>query len=100
MPRAKPPERKKRELIPENETKSEKFLRLVNARVTRALKAIEQIGKLASPSYDYTEGESIAVTHALQDAIDSAMSKFENTGDDKKSDAPGFDVTVAIASAE
>lgn len=69
--------RKARAKAPENETKAEKFVRLGSARMEKVLSGISTIGNLASRSnYDYSEEQVDAMTKALTDAVNAAMSQF------------------------
>lgn len=40
--------------VPENESKNERFKRLVVDRVNKAVKAIDRVGNCAGSGYDYT----------------------------------------------
>lgn len=55
--------RKGRKLAPENESKHDKLTRLANGRITKACKAIMQIGNLAA--YKPTESEIEKMMQAL-----------------------------------
>lgn len=73
-----------------NESKTDKFKRLANARVNVALKRIKLIGNLAGPGYEYTPEQVKAIEDALADAVESTMAKFDKTKG--KGDAPAFQV--------
>ena len=62
---------------PETESKSQRFVRLANARVNKALKAIEQIKHLSSPNYESTPEQRIAVFSALARALADAEKAFQ-----------------------
>lgn len=68
-----------------DESKAEKFRRLANARVNRALKDIALVGNLAASGYEKTPEQVEAVMRALRTAVDSTESKFLGT-----SDTPSF----------
>lgn len=66
-----------------NESKSERFVRLAEPRVNRACKAISMIGHLAASSYEYTEQQVDAMFAAMQDALDTARAKYRKGADNK-----------------
>lgn len=55
------------------ETKSERFLRLVQSRVPKALEAIRLIGQLGSSNYESTTDEVSEINDVLTDSLDTAM---------------------------
>jgi hypothetical protein len=66
--------------------KAEKFVELAEPRVTKACKAIDFVGKLASANYIYETTQTTAITTALQAAVDRVKAKFAG----KKVDEGGF----------
>jgi hypothetical protein len=66
--------------------KVDKFIELCEPRVTKACKAIDYVGKLASANYIYTSEQTTAITTALQAAVDRVKAKFAG----KKVDEGGF----------
>ena len=66
-----------------NESKSERFVRLAEPRVSRACKAISLIGHLSASSYEYTEQQVDAMFAAMQDALDTARAKYRKGADNK-----------------
>lgn len=60
----------------------EKFVRLAEARVTRALKDIKLIGNLSNKSnYVYAEEDAKKIVSALKKAVDDTKARFEAKGD-------------------
>lgn len=60
------------------EDKSERFLRLAEARTNKAIDAIVSLGKLSNRvHYDFDEKEVKVILGALKDALDDTRSKFE-----------------------
>ena len=58
--------------------KKEKFVRLAEARVSRAIKSIQVIGNLGNRSnYDYTDDDVRAIIGALQAEINQLKGKFK-----------------------
>ena len=59
------------------ESARERFVRLANARVNRALKDIQLIGNLSNKSnYQYVERDVELIFRALSDELKSCRSKF------------------------
>jgi len=60
-----------------SESSRDRFVRLVNARVNRALKDIQLIGNLSNRSnYQYTDRDVELIFRALNDELKSCRSKF------------------------
>ncbi|MDR4006770.1 MAG: hypothetical protein Q3X01_03710 [Agathobaculum sp.] len=59
-----------------NESKSERFVRLAEPRVSRACKAISLIGHLAASSYEYTDKQVEAMFGAMQEELNTQKAKF------------------------
>lgn len=58
--------------------KRDKFVRIAEARVSRAIKSIQVIGNLGNRSnYDYTEEDVRAIIGALQAEINELKGKFK-----------------------
>ena len=64
-----------------NESKSERFVRLAEPRVSRACKAISLIGHLSASSYEYTEKQVEAMFDAMQQELDAQKAKFSKVTD-------------------
>ena len=59
-------------------TKRDRFVRLAEARVTRAIKSIQIIGNLANKNnYEYTEQDINRIYGALQSEISELKAKFK-----------------------
>ncbi len=58
------------------ETARHRFVRLANKRVVKAIKAIQLIGNLANPAYEYDEKDVTRIFKAIQTEVDQARSKF------------------------
>ena len=59
-----------------NETKAERFIRLVTPRVIKAVKSIKLIGNCSASSYEYTPEQILKMTETLQSALDSMTDKY------------------------
>ena len=64
-----------------NESKSERFVRLAEPRVSRACKAISLIGHLSASSYEYTEKQVEAMFGAMQEELNTQKAKFTKVTD-------------------
>jgi len=61
--------------------KEEKFVRLAEARVTKAIKDIRLIGNLSNKNtYAYADDDVRKMFRALQKELDAAKSRFGNEG--------------------
>lgn len=70
--------RKPREVIDRtDETKADKFRRLGQQRVTKAVKAITVIGNLSGAGYEYTETQIAAIKDALSFAVSNTLARFQ-----------------------
>ena len=59
------------------ETKEEKFKRLAETRVNKALDKIRLIGNLASPQYVFNPEQIERIITALQTAVSDVEEKFQ-----------------------
>lgn len=53
------------------ETKSEKFVRLAQARVSKAVKAVYNIGNLGGTGYESTQEQRDKIVKALLDSVET-----------------------------
>ncbi len=67
--------RRKQE-IPDSETASERFIRVVTPRVGKAVKAIEVIGFCTGSTYEYSVAQAKQITEALSNAVKALEDKF------------------------
>ncbi len=67
-----------RPAISSEETKVERFTRVVTPRVGKAVKAIRTIGFCASGTYEYTPEQVLEITNALSKQIHNLKLKFES----------------------
>ena len=58
------------------ESKSEKFVRLAESRVTKVLSELRKVGNLAAPNYEYTEKQVKALITALNDGVSNISVRF------------------------
>jgi len=65
--------------------KREKFVKLAEARVTRALRDVRLIGNLSNRSaYSYTDDDVRKIFRALQKEFEAARAKFGGDSDSKE----------------
>lgn len=61
--------------------KREKFVRLAESRVNKALKDIQLVGNLCNRNaYDYSEEDVRKIFRALHEALESSKKRFAQTG--------------------
>jgi hypothetical protein len=64
------------------DNKRDKFVKLAEARVNKALKDMQLIGNLSNRSaYQFTEADTRKIFAALQKAIDTVKSRFSQGSD-------------------
>lgn len=68
---------RKRVSIPTDESKSERFVRVVTPRVKKALKSIKTIGFCASNNYEFTSSQVGQISDALAAAHKAMVDCFE-----------------------
>lgn len=71
------PRKKRTPSAPADETKAAKFIRLGEARVNKAVKAIEVIGNLSGGSYEYTAAQVAVIRESLNSAVSDTMDRFQ-----------------------
>jgi hypothetical protein len=81
--------RKPRKPVDPNETKQQRFVRLANHRVTRALKLMGHIRNLSTRgSYEYTPDQAAKIVHALKTSVAIVEEAFAGRAEQ----AQGFSV--------
>lgn len=63
-------------IIPENETKNEKFLRIATPRVNAIIDKLDILSNCSASNYEYTEEQVEAMFQAIRDAVDSCYNEF------------------------
>jgi hypothetical protein len=58
------------------ETKHDKFVRIRDARMEKAQKAISLLGNLAAPNYEYSEEEAQGIVDKLCNTVDEVRREF------------------------
>jgi len=71
---------KKKQVVPKDESKKDKFKRVVEPRVRKAIKAIALIGNCATSGYEYTPDNLAQIAAALNKAEHQLMKRFEAKG--------------------
>jgi len=77
---------KKSSAVPENETKAERFKRVVTPRVNKAIKALRLVGNQSGSTYEYTPKQIENIGLALHKEVDTMIKQYASAG---KADA-GF----------
>lgn len=63
-------------IIPENETKNEKFLRIATPRVNAIIDKLDILSNCAGSNYEYNEEQVETMFQAIRDAVDSCYNEF------------------------
>ena len=63
-------------IIPENETKNEKFLRIATPRVNAIIDKLDILSNCAGSNYEYTEEQVETMFQAIRDAVDACYNEF------------------------
>lgn len=71
---------KHKKSVPKDETKREKFKRIVEPRVRKALKAIRLIGNCSGSAYEYSEKDVADISAVLQSGVEQVTSSYESKG--------------------
>lgn len=66
------------------ETKRDRFLRLAPRRVQIALDALERVGRLSLPEYEYNENEMTRIIAALRDRLEEVECQLARKKPQKK----------------
>lgn len=64
-------------IIPENETKAEKFLRIATPRVNSVIDKLDILANCAGSAYEYNEEQIEAMFDAIRNAVDDCYSQFQ-----------------------
>jgi len=71
---------KRKSTVPKDESKRDKFKRIVQPRVRKALKTIRLIGNCSGTAYEYTPKDVAEIVAALQTEIEQLGSRYESKG--------------------
>lgn len=72
---------RKKSTIPKDETPAQRFKRVIEPRVGKALKTIGLIGSVSGSTYKSTDEQIAVIEAALTDAVEKAMQRLSGTGD-------------------
>ena len=72
----------RKNLTPEQkkQLKRKNFVKLASKRLPKAVKAISQLGNLASPQYTSSDKDVEKIEKALVDAINNVLNRFRKSG--------------------
>lgn len=71
---------KRKNTTPKDETKQDKFKRVVNPRVCKALKSIRLIGNCATSAYTYAPEDVATICTALMLEVENLQKRYESKG--------------------
>ena len=63
--------------IPADESRHARFTRVANGRLVKAYIAIELLGKLSGPGYEWTDEDITHIRRVLMDVLNRALHQFE-----------------------
>lgn len=66
--------------VPKDETKRDKFKRIVEPRVSKALKSIRLIGNCSGSAYEYTEKDVADICNTLVAAVEQLTASYATKG--------------------
>jgi len=72
--------KRKRKPIPKDESKRDKFKRIVLPRVRKAIKTIRLIGNCSGSAYEYTNKDVAEIVVALSNEVEKLQAKYESKG--------------------
>ena len=72
---------RKRQAISKDETKAERFVRVVTPRVGKAVKSIRVIGYCAGSAYEVSPAQVKQIIEVLSAALDSLADRFSSKPD-------------------
>jgi hypothetical protein len=75
-PKAVKKEKTQAEIESRAKQRAEKFVELGSKRTSKALVAIRNLGKLASPNYRYTPDQVVKIVSVLVKAVEDVQSRF------------------------
>ena len=70
-----------KKVIPTDETKQDRFIRVVSPRVIKAVKSISVLGYCAGPTYEYTTEQTTQIINLLHEAVNDLQARFERKRD-------------------
>lgn len=62
--------------IPKDESKADRFVRVVTPRIVKAVKSISVVGYCAGSTYEYTPKQIQQIVDVLLDAVEGVNKKF------------------------
>lgn len=75
--------------VPANETKAQKFVRLAEQRIPKAVKMLRNIAKLGGPGYERTEAQAKFISDNLKAEVESLAAALK-PGSKKEKEAVEF----------
>lgn len=72
---------KRKTTVPDNETPAQSFVRVVEPRVGKALKAIGLVGSVTGSAYKAKPEQYAQIITALRDGVDKVEARFAGKGD-------------------
>lgn len=70
--------RSRKSSVPENETKRQRFVRVISLRLPRALSAVNRLGGLSSTNYEFSDDDVAKIKAALEGAVSGVVDRFQH----------------------
>ncbi len=67
---------RRRQEIPKDESKADRFIRVVTPRVKKAVKSISVIGFCSGVAYDFTPEQVLQINAALTTAVEALTERY------------------------
>lgn len=64
-------------IIPDNETKAEKFIRIATPRVNSVIDKLDILANCAGSAYEYNDEQIESMFDAIRNAVDACYSQFQ-----------------------
>lgn len=71
---------KRKKSVPKDETKRDKFKRIVEPRVRKALKAIRLVGNCSGSAYEYTEDDVHLIMMSIEESLRQLQQSYQTKG--------------------
>ena len=72
---------KRKTTVPDNETPAQAFVRVVEPRVGKAIKAISLVGSVVGSAYKAKDEQHAQIVTALKEAVERVEQRFAGKGD-------------------
>lgn len=71
---------KRKTTVPDNETPAQAFVRVIEPRVGKAIKAIDLVGSVTGSAYKAKDEQHAQIVTVLREAVDKVEQRFAGKG--------------------